>query len=151
MTARLSILVIEDDKSICSFITTTLSGNGYRVRAAFTGREGLSLAASLCPDVILLDLGLPDVDGCEVLQKIRLWSHVPIIIISARNEEQEKVKALDMGADDYITKASQSSWPGYALPCATTAAAPPRPHIGHWILRSTSRNGWCCFRENRFT
>lgn len=104
MTARLSILVIEDDKSICSFITTTLSGNGYRVRAAFTGREGLSLAASLCPDVILLDLGLPDVDGCEVLQKIRLWSHVPIIIISARNEEQEKVKALDMGADDYITK-----------------------------------------------
>ena len=104
MTARLSILVIEDDKSICSFITTTLSGNGYRVRAAFTGREGLSLAASLCPDVILLDLGRPDVDGCEVLQKIRLWSHVPIIIISARNEEQEKVKALDMGADDYITK-----------------------------------------------
>ena len=89
MTARLSILVIEDDKSICSFITTTLSGNGYRVRAAFTGREGLSLAASLCPDVILLDLGLPDVDGCEVLQKIRLWSHVPIIIISARNEEPQ--------------------------------------------------------------
>ena len=104
MTARLSILVIEDDKSICSFITTTLSGNGYRVRAAFTGREGLSLAASLCPDVILLDLGLPDVDGCEVLQKIRLWSHVPIIIVSACNEEQEKVKALDSGADDYVTK-----------------------------------------------
>lgn len=104
MTARLSILVIEDDKSICSFITTALSGNGYRVKAALTGKEGLSLAASLCPDVILLDLGLPDMDGCEVLQKIRLWSHTPIIIISARNEEQEKVKALDMGADDYITK-----------------------------------------------
>ena len=104
MTARLSVLVIEDDKSICSFITAALSGNGYRVTAALTGREGLSLTASLCPDVILLDLGLPDLDGCEVLQKIRLWSRIPVIIISARNEEQEKVKALDMGADDYITK-----------------------------------------------
>ncbi len=104
MNGRLSILVIEDDKAICSFITTALNGNGYRVIAALTGKEGLSLTASLCPNVILLDLGLPDMDGCEVLKKLRTWSHTPIIIISARSEEQEKVKALDMGADDYITK-----------------------------------------------
>lgn len=104
MNGRLSILVIEDDKAICSFITTALNGNGYRVIAALTGKEGLSLTASLCPNVILLDLGLPDMDGCEVLKELRTWSHTPIIIISARSEEQEKVKALDMGADDYITK-----------------------------------------------
>lgn len=104
MNSKLNILVIEDDKSICSFITTSLNGNGYRVTAALTGKEGLSLTASLCPSVILLDLGLPDMDGCDVLQKLRTWSRTPIIIISARNEEQEKVKTLDMGADDYITK-----------------------------------------------
>ena len=104
MNGRLSILVIEDDKAICSFITTALNGNGYRAIAALTGKEGLSLTASLCPNVILLDLGLPDMDGCEVLKELRTWSHTPIIIISARSEEQEKVKALDMGADDYITK-----------------------------------------------
>lgn len=104
MSLKLSILVIEDDKSICSFITTSLNGNGYRVTAALTGSEGLTLTASRCPDVILLDLGLPDMDGCDVLQQLRTWNHTPIIIISARNEEQEKVKALDLGADDYITK-----------------------------------------------
>lgn len=104
MSSKLSILVIEDDKSICSFITASLNGNGYRVTAALTGREGLSLTASLCPNVILLDLGLPDMDGCDVLQQLRTWSHIPVIIISARTEEQEKVKSLDLGADDYITK-----------------------------------------------
>lgn len=104
MKTCISILVIEDDRTICTFITAALNGNGYRAVTAFTGREGLSLAASLCPDVILLDLGLPDVDGCEVLRQLRCWSRIPIIVISARNEEQEKVKALDMGADDYITK-----------------------------------------------
>lgn len=104
MSSKLSILVIEDDKSICSFITTSLNGNGYRVISALTGREGLSLTASLCPGVILLDLGLPDMDGCDVLHELRTWSRTPVIIISARTEEQEKVKALDMGADDYVTK-----------------------------------------------
>ena len=102
--SKLSVLVIEDDKSICSFMTTSLCGNGYRVTSAHTGREGMSLTASLCPDVILLDLGLPDMDGCDILRHLRTWSHTPVIIISARSEEQEKVKALDMGADDYITK-----------------------------------------------
>ncbi len=101
---KIKVLLIEDDKSISSFITASLDGSGYKVTSALSGKEGLSLAASFCPDVILLDLGLPDVDGLEVLKQLRSWSKVPIIIISARTKEQEKVTALDMGADDYITK-----------------------------------------------
>lgn len=104
MTSKIKVLVIEDDKSISRFITTSLEGNGYKVNSAFSGQEGISLTASFCPDVILLDLGFPDMDGLDVLQKIRSWSHTPIIVISARTKEQEKVEALDMGADDYITK-----------------------------------------------
>lgn len=104
MTTKINVLLIEDDKSISGFIATSLEGNDYKVISAATGKEGLSLAASLCPDVILLDLGLPDIDGMDVLKQLRSWSSVPIIIISARIKEQEKVTALDLGADDYITK-----------------------------------------------
>lgn len=104
MNTRINILLIEDDKSICSYITTSLSSNGYRVITAFSGREGISLAASFCPDVILLDLGLPDIDGCDVLRQLRSWSSISVIVISARTKEQDKVTALDLGADDYITK-----------------------------------------------
>ncbi len=104
MCIKRNVLLIEDDKIILSFVSTALNGNDYRVVTASTGQEGLSLAASLCPDVILLDLGLPDIDGCQVLQQIRTWSSVPIIIISARTKEEDKVLALDLGADDYITK-----------------------------------------------
>lgn len=104
MTTKINILLIEDDKSICSYITTSLSGNGYRVITALSGKEGVSLAASFCPDVILLDLGLPDIDGCDVLRQLRSWSNISVIVISARVQEQEKVTALDLGADDYITK-----------------------------------------------
>lgn len=104
MTAKIKILLIEDDKSISRFVTTSLEGNGYKVTSASNGKEGLSLAASFCPDVVLLDLGLPDVDGIQILKQLRTWSNVPIIILSARTKEQEKVEALDLGADDYITK-----------------------------------------------
>ena len=104
MNTKINILLIEDDKSICSFITASLSGNGYRVITAFSGKEGISLAASFCPDVILLDLGLPDIDGCDVIRQLRSWSSISVIVISARVEEQDKVMALDLGADDYITK-----------------------------------------------
>lgn len=104
MATKIKILLIEDDKSICRFISTALEGNGYKVTAASNGREGLSLAASFCPDVILLDLGLPDIEGLQVLKQIRTWSNMPVIVISARTKEQEKVEALDSGADDYITK-----------------------------------------------
>lgn len=104
MNAKIRILLIEDDRSICSFITTTLCNNGYLVTTAASGTEGISLAASNRPDVILLDLGLPDMDGCEVIQKLRSWTGIPIIVISARTTEQDKVTALDLGADDYLTK-----------------------------------------------
>lgn len=104
MNNSIHILLIEDDRSASSFITAALSENGYRVITALTGKEGMSLAASLCPDVILLDLGLPDIDGCDVLRQLRSWSSISIIVISARTREQDKVLALDLGADDYITK-----------------------------------------------
>ena len=101
---KIKVLLIEDDRSISNFITATMDREGYKIMRALNGREGLSLSTSFCPNVILLDLGLPDMDGLEVLQKLRSWSDVPVIIISARTKEQEKVSALDLGADDYITK-----------------------------------------------
>lgn len=104
MNHKITVLLIEDEKNICQFITTSLESDQYRIISAGTGAEGLSLAASLCPDIILLDLGLPDIDGTEVITQIRSWSAIPIIVISARIKENEKVQALDLGADDYITK-----------------------------------------------
>lgn len=98
------VLVVEDEEAICNFISAVLSSNGYRVVKAKTGKEGLSLFTSHAPDVVLLDLGLPDTDGIEVLKSIRQWSKAPIVIVSARGNEREKVAALDFGADDYIVK-----------------------------------------------
>lgn len=104
MINKTNILLIEDEKNIGNFICTILKKNDYRVIDCKTGSEALTISASHCPDLILLDLGLPDMDGLEVLKTIRSWSDVPIIIISARTQEREKVEALDLGADDYITK-----------------------------------------------
>ena len=104
MHQKFSILFIEDEQNILDFVTKLLKNHGYKVSTAKNGAEGLQLTSSLGPDVILLDLGLPDMDGCQVIQKIRTWSSAPIIVISARSNESEKVKALDLGADDYITK-----------------------------------------------
>ncbi|MBR5509607.1 MAG: response regulator transcription factor [Lachnospiraceae bacterium] len=98
------ILIIEDEKNIRNFMISVLTAQQYHVISAATAAEGLSQAASQCPDLILLDLGLPDMDGIEVIQKIRIWSSIPIIVISARTQEDDKVEALDKGADDYITK-----------------------------------------------
>lgn len=98
------ILLIEDEKNICNFIATALRTQDYKVNFADDAANGLSLAASGCPDLILLDLGLPDMDGIDVIHSIREWSNIPIIVISARTQEKEKVGALDAGADDYITK-----------------------------------------------
>ena len=92
---KIKVLLIEDDRSISNFITATMDREGYKIMHALNGREGLSLSTSFCPNVILLDLGLPDMDGLEVLQKLRSWSDVPVIIISARTKEQEKVSALE--------------------------------------------------------
>jgi two-component system KDP operon response regulator KdpE len=100
----LRILLIEDDASIRRFLRATLVTQGYDLLEAETGREGLALAASRAPDVILLDLGLPDMEGLEVIQTLRQWSAIPIIILSARGQERDKVANLDAGADDYLTK-----------------------------------------------
>lgn len=99
-----NILVVEDDKPVRSLISNTLEFNGYKYIAAENGKEALMFASSHNPDIILLDLGLPDMDGTEVIQKVRSWSRMPIIVISARSEDRDKIQALDAGADDYLTK-----------------------------------------------
>lgn len=101
---KLTALIIEDEKNIRDFISTSLSTQNYKAVTAFTGTEGLSLFTSIQPDIVLLDLGLPDLDGIQLIQKIREWSSTPIIVISARTQERDKVLALDTGADDYIVK-----------------------------------------------
>ena len=101
---EMKILVVEDDRSVSSLITTTLKLNQYNYISAGTGNEAISLCASHHPDLILLDLGLPDIDGIEVIRTIRTWSGAVIIIISARGEDSDKIAALDSGADDYLTK-----------------------------------------------
>lgn len=98
------ILIVEDELQMCRLLRTTLIRHGYRVEVAATGQQALDLAATWRPDVILLDLGLPDLDGLEVCQRIRAWSRLPILVVSARDEEQMVVRALDLGADDYLTK-----------------------------------------------
>lgn len=98
------VLVAEDDKPIRNLITTTLKMNNYRYITADKGNEAIMLSASHKPDIIVLDLGLPDIDGIEVIEHIRTWSDVPIIVVSARSEDSDKITALDKGADDYLTK-----------------------------------------------
>ena len=101
---KINILIVEDDQNTSDLISTVLISDGYGVFKAPKGRKAISLTADNSIDLILLDLGLPDIDGMQVLKSIREWSDIPIIIISARTEESEIVKALDAGADDYITK-----------------------------------------------
>lgn len=98
------ILVVDDEPQIQRFLKPALSAAGYDVREAMTGAEALKAAATMAPDVVILDLGLPDMDGKEVIANLRGWSQVPIIILSARDRESEKIAALDLGADDYIEK-----------------------------------------------
>jgi two-component system KDP operon response regulator KdpE len=98
------ILLIEDEPQMQRFLRIILQGHGYRLVESATGQEGLMQAATRSPDIILLDLGLPDIDGLEVTRRLREWSDIPIIVISAREQEQDKIKALDAGADDYLTK-----------------------------------------------
>ncbi|MFV0342533.1 MAG: response regulator transcription factor [Anaerocolumna sp.] len=104
MEVKPFVLVIEDENAIRNFITAILESNGYQVMKANTGKEAISMAISYSPDIILLDLGLPDMDGVQVLKSIREWSKIPIVVVSARGHEREKVEVLDLGADDYIVK-----------------------------------------------
>jgi two-component system KDP operon response regulator KdpE len=98
------VLVIEDEPQIRRFLRATLSAHGYRLVEAATGQEGLMHAATHQPEIVILDLGLPDLDGLELTQRLREWSTMPIIVLSARGQESDKVAALDAGADDYLTK-----------------------------------------------
>ena len=101
---KTTVLVVEDDMPVRNLITTTLKAHDYRFLTAHDGASAILEASSHNPDIILLDLGLPDWDGIEVIKKIRTWSNSPIIVISARSEDTDKIEALDCGADDYLTK-----------------------------------------------
>jgi len=104
MSHKYTILIVDDEKNIAGFITTSLTANGFNTLQAHCAREAVSMISSHCPDIILLDLGLPDADGLTVIEQVRKWSAVPIIVVSARTQENDKIRALDLGADDYITK-----------------------------------------------
>lgn len=127
MTNKQMILIVEDEKNIGNYIETIVISNGYKAIRALNGMSGLSLCTSHHPDLILLDLGLPDMDGMEVLQRIRGFSGVPVIVISARTQEKEKVEALDNGADDYITKPFGSE----ELLARIRTALRHRPQVGN--------------------
>ena len=98
------ILVVEDDPTVRNLITTTLKSNDYRYITAANGEAAIMAATTQQPDIVFLDLGLPDLDGVEIIKRIRTWSQMPIIVISARSEDADKIAALDSGADDYLTK-----------------------------------------------
>jgi two-component system KDP operon response regulator KdpE len=98
------VLVVDDEPQVVRFLRATLPAQGYRVIEAATGQQGLVEASTRTPDLILLDLGLPDLDGVEVTRRLREWSRTPIIVLSARGQETDKIEALDAGADDYLTK-----------------------------------------------
>jgi two-component system, OmpR family, KDP operon response regulator KdpE len=104
MTSEGSILIIDDEEQIRRLLEITLSANKYKIFEAPTGKEGLILASSIQPGLIILDLGLPDAEGVDILKKLREWYHKPIIILSVRNSEDDIIKALDNGANDYLTK-----------------------------------------------
>jgi len=101
---RLQVLVIDDETPIRRFLRITLEANGYRVHEAGNGEDGLAKAGLLRPDVIILDMGLPDMDGLDILRRIREWTKTPVIILSVRDTDESKVSSLDAGADDYLTK-----------------------------------------------
>ncbi|MGB8993649.1 MAG: response regulator [Desulfobaccales bacterium] len=98
------VLVVEDETPIRRFLKSALEAHGFKLLEATTGTQAIAMSASHNPDIILLDLGLPDIDGLEVIKRVREWSHTPIIVISARGKDTEKVAGLDAGADDYLTK-----------------------------------------------
>ena len=104
MKIKDKVLIVEDEQSISNFISMVLNANGYDTIIVGSGEEALTMIASHCPDLIVLDLGLPDIDGTLVIENIRSWSNMPIIVISARSEDKDKITALDAGADDYLTK-----------------------------------------------
>jgi two-component system KDP operon response regulator KdpE len=104
MSDKARVLIVDDENGICRFMTTILESQGYEAIVARTGAEAYAAVVSRSPDLVLLDLGLPDIDGIAIIQSVREWSQIPIVVVSARMHEKDKVVALDAGADDYITK-----------------------------------------------
>lgn len=104
MKIKDKVLIVEDEQSISNFISTILTANGYDTIIVRSGEEALTMISSHCPDLVVLDLGLPDMDGIEVLKSVRKWSNLPVVVVSARQHENDKVEALDCGADDYLVK-----------------------------------------------
>ena len=104
MKIKDKVLIVVDEQSISNFISTILSANGYDTIIVRSGEEALTMISSHCPDLVVLDLGLPDMDGIEVLKSVRKWSNLPVVVVSARQYESDKVEALDCGADDYLVK-----------------------------------------------
>ena len=104
LATRPEILLIEDDPQIRRFVKAMTTAEDYRLHEAATGEDGIAQAAARNPDLVLLDLGLPDKDGMDIIREIRRWTHIPIVVLSARGEERDKVLALDAGADDYVSK-----------------------------------------------
>ena len=137
MKIKDKVLIVEDEQSISSFISMILTANGYDTIIVNTGEEALTMISSHCPDLIVLDLGLPDMDGMDVLTQLRAWSLMQVVVVSARTDEREKVRALDAGADDYITKPFGTS----------ELLARLRTAIRH--TRTTSGNASIA-KENRF-
>ena len=104
MEIRSKILIVEDEYRISNFMGAVLGSHNYDIVTASTGREAMSMISSHCPDLVILDLGLPDMDGMDIIRSVREWTTLPIVVVSARMHERDKVAALDAGADDYITK-----------------------------------------------
>ena len=109
MTNKYTALIVEDEGNIASFMTTILTANGYGVLRAVNGSEAIMMISSHTPDIVILDLGLPDMDGLAIIKSVREWTQTPIVVVSARANERDKVTALDLGADDYITKPFSTS------------------------------------------
>jgi two-component system KDP operon response regulator KdpE len=139
-----TVLLVDDEPSIHRFLRPALAAEGYDVVPANDGREALSLAAQRAPDVVILDLGLPDIDGKVVLRRLRAWSDVPIVVLSARDREAEKVEALDLWADDFVNKPFGVG-ELCAPPCESIVrAGRPRTRSASVAARSTSRViGYC--------
>jgi two-component system KDP operon response regulator KdpE len=138
-----TVLVIDDELQIRRLLRVCLESNNYRVVEAATGQEGVSAAAQHRPDVVVLDLGLPDTDGVSVLKRLREWSRVPVVVLSVRDREEDKIKALDNGADDYVTKPFSSGELLARVRVAMRHGQPPSEsavfHSGHLEVDLTSR------------
>src|ERR1041384_8637270 len=128
-----TVLVVDDELQIRRLVRVCLEANGYRVLEAATGEEGITEAAQRKPDVVLLDLGLPDMDGVTVLKRLREWSRVPVVVLSVRDREDDKIKALDHGADDYVTKPFGS---GELLARLRVAMRHSQPSVENAVFRS---------------